>query len=470
MNNIKIEINQLENIDWILEAATDLSHATEADLQAMKGKKWYHRLLDMISFSKDNQIQIARDIGSVAKLQEIVIRILVLLSQENAELSAAVKQQAELLSGLSCNDMALLNAIKKIKFGGTAQIDFSDLSRERKVLIASLLIMADATEQQNESSRKYFGSILTLANTTSFDNTVKPNAVDSLNREEQELLYRMIMIGRHLLEVPFEKGSEVLDWVSINQNRKKDIQQSILGTAAVVTPDFFISYYEKTAESFDRLSDEGILLGAAEETKADDKNESTDHPKEEPVKEQPSQEQNDKGKHPQRKKNTELSEMVKSAEAAVNVAVATATTTCAVPIPFADAPILIGEQVTLMALICKIFKINIKKDGLKALAYAAFGVSGATLIGKTVATGIIKMIPGVGSVTGGVISAGTAGVVTYAMGNAFIDICKAIKSGKLKEDEIATSKGKKMFAQLFSDQLKQKTPSEISFSRKDDRQ
>ena len=183
MNNIKIEINQLENIDWILEAATDLSHATEADLQAMKGKKWYHRLLDMISFSKDNQIQIARDIGSVAKLQEIVIRILVLLSQENAELSAAVKQQAELLSGLSCNDMVLLNAIKKIKFGGTAQIDFSDLSRERKVLIASLLIMADATEQQNESSRKYFGSILTLANTTSFDNTVNDNHHEWKNRQ-----------------------------------------------------------------------------------------------------------------------------------------------------------------------------------------------------------------------------------------------------------------------------------------------
>lgn len=466
MNSVKIEINQLENIDWILEAATDLSHATEADLQAMKGKKWYHRLLDMITFSNGNQIQAAKDIGSVAKLQEIVIRILVMLSQENAELSTAVKQQAELLSGLSCNDMALLTAIKKIKFGGTTQVDFSDLSRERKALIASLLIMADASEQQNESSRKYFGSILTLANTTSFDNTVKPNAVDSLNREEQELLYRMIMIGRHLLGVPFEKGSEVLDWVSINQNRKNEIQQSILDTAAVVTPDFFISYYEKTAESFDRLSDEGILLGATEETKADDKNESTDHPQ----KEQPSQEQNDKGKHPQTKKNTELSEMVKSAETAVNVAVATATTTCAVPIPFADAPILIGEQVTLMALICKIFKINIKKDGLKALAYAAFGVSGATLIGKTVATGIIKMIPGVGSVTGGVISAGTAGVVTYAMGNAFIDICKAIKSGKLKEDEIATSKGKKMFAQLFSDQLKKKTPSEISFSRKDDRQ
>ena len=162
MNSVKIEINQLENIDWILEAATDLSHATEADLQAMKGKKWYHRLLDMITFSNGNQIQAAKDIGSVAKLQEIVIRILVMLSQENAELSTAVKQQAELLSGLSCNDMALLTAIKKIKFGGTTQVDFSDLSRERKALIASLLIMADASEQQNESSRKYFGSILRI--------------------------------------------------------------------------------------------------------------------------------------------------------------------------------------------------------------------------------------------------------------------------------------------------------------------
>ena len=40
-------------------------------------------------------------------------------------------------------------------------------------------------------------------------------------------------------------------------------------------------------------------------------------------------------------------------------------------VAMADAPLLIAQQVALMTTICGIFKINIKKDGLKALATAA---------------------------------------------------------------------------------------------------
>ena len=82
-----------------------------------------------------------------------------------------------------------------------------------------------------------------------------------------------------------------------------------------------------------------------------------------------------------------------------------------------------------MTTICGIFKINIKKDGLKALAMAALSAGGATLAGKTIASNLPKLVPGIGSVAGGVISAGTAGVVTFAMGKAFIEVCKAVKMG-----------------------------------------
>ena len=153
-------------------------------------------------------------------------------------------------------------------------------------------------------------------------------------------------------------------------------------------------------------------------------------------------------------KYLELKKMLEKADNAVAVATGTTAVTGAVPIPFADAPLLIAQQVALMTTICGIFKINIKKDGLKALATAALGAGGATIVGKTLATNLLKLVPGAGSLVGGAISAGTAGVVTLAMGKAFIEVCKAAKMGKLSEDEITSSEGINMLKTAFKKQLK----------------
>lgn len=153
-------------------------------------------------------------------------------------------------------------------------------------------------------------------------------------------------------------------------------------------------------------------------------------------------------------KYLELKSMLEKADNAVAVAVGTSTLTCAVPIPLADAAMLVTEQVLLMAKICEIFKIDIKKDGLKALVTAALSAGGATVVGKTVATSLLKLIPGAGTAAGIAISAGTAGVVTLAMGKAFIEVCKAAKMGKLSESEITSSKGVNLLKKAFREQLK----------------
>lgn len=150
----------------------------------------------------------------------------------------------------------------------------------------------------------------------------------------------------------------------------------------------------------------------------------------------------------------EITALNEKAENAVAVAVAATAATGAVPIPFADAPLLIGEQVTLMATICGIYGINVGKDGLKMLATTALSAGGATIVGKTVATNLLKLLPGAGTVIGGAISAGTAGLVTLAMGKAFIEVCKAVKLGKLGESELTSSKGVSMMKDQFKDQIK----------------
>lgn len=147
-------------------------------------------------------------------------------------------------------------------------------------------------------------------------------------------------------------------------------------------------------------------------------------------------------------------EMFEKANNIVLGFVASTTATGAVPLPFADAPLLIGQQVAMMMAINKVFGFDVKRDALQSLAVAAIGVGGATVIGKTVASNLMKLIPGVGSVAGGAVSAGTAGVITLALGKSYIEVCQAIKMGKLNQDALTKKEGREMLKIAFKNQMK----------------
>ena len=150
----------------------------------------------------------------------------------------------------------------------------------------------------------------------------------------------------------------------------------------------------------------------------------------------------------------EYQEMFEKADNVVQGFVASTTATGVVPIPFADAPLLIGQQVAMMIAINSVFEFDIERDALTSLATAAIGVGGATVIGKTVASNLLKLIPGVGTVAGGAISAGTAGVITLALGKAYIEVCKAIKMGKLNQSDLTKKAGLDMLKKSFKEQMK----------------
>lgn len=150
----------------------------------------------------------------------------------------------------------------------------------------------------------------------------------------------------------------------------------------------------------------------------------------------------------------EYQEMFEKANDVVLGFVASTTATGAIPIPFADAPLLIGQQVAMMIAINSVFKFNIERDTLTFLATTVIGVGGATVIGKTVASNLLKLIPGAGTVAGGAISAGTAGVITLALGKAYIEVCKAIKMGKLDQSDLTKKAGLDMLKKSFKEQMK----------------
>lgn len=150
----------------------------------------------------------------------------------------------------------------------------------------------------------------------------------------------------------------------------------------------------------------------------------------------------------------ELESMQKKARKVVYGFAASTTATGAVPIPFADMPLLIGQQVAMLTSIASIFEISIGQDALKSLVLGAIGISGAAMMGKTVVSSTLKLVPGIGSLAGGAISAGTAGTLTLALGNGAIVFFTAIKRGELSPDDISQKAGKDMFKAAFQAQLK----------------
>ncbi len=151
-----------------------------------------------------------------------------------------------------------------------------------------------------------------------------------------------------------------------------------------------------------------------------------------------------------------LAEKKKRAQAAIATATLAATGEGAAPIPFSDCALLIPTQLGMIASITVIFGFDVNKSILTAFLSSTIGAGGATLLGKTVVSNLVKLIPGVGTIAGGAISAATAGVLTAALGEAYIGIMTLVFNGEMSIDDLSTKKGKDQMTALFKQELKKK--------------
>ncbi len=151
-----------------------------------------------------------------------------------------------------------------------------------------------------------------------------------------------------------------------------------------------------------------------------------------------------------------LAEKKRHAQAAVATATVAAAGEGAAPIPFSDCALLIPTQLGMIASITVIFGFDVNKSILTAFLSATLGAGGATLLGKTIVTNILKFIPGAGTLAGCAISAGTAGIITTALGEAYIAIMELVFKGELSIDDLGTKKGKDAMAEIFKTELKKK--------------
>jgi len=115
-----------------------------------------------------------------------------------------------------------------------------------------------------------------------------------------------------------------------------------------------------------------------------------------------------------------------AAQRDIVLAAGSAATAAAVPIPFSYAAVLVPIQLGLMARIAHIYKIKIERAALMAVATTTAATQG----GRAAFSSLLKLVPGAGTVAGGVIGAAVASTFTFALGQAWLVVCQKMATGQ----------------------------------------
>jgi small GTP-binding protein len=123
------------------------------------------------------------------------------------------------------------------------------------------------------------------------------------------------------------------------------------------------------------------------------------------------------------------------------------------PIPFSDAIALTGIQITLITKITNIFGFPNSRALMQTIITAIAGSSTASLVGRSLVGNILKFIPAVGTVAGGLINGAVASTLTTSLAFAYIKVCEKLSFvediNDLSHEDIT-----KMVKEQFESELK----------------
>lgn len=148
---------------------------------------------------------------------------------------------------------------------------------------------------------------------------------------------------------------------------------------------------------------------------------------------------------------------VKAAQKYLMGYITSVAATGASPIPFSDAPLLIANEIAMCVHLTATFGMELEKATIVGIVTTLIGVPAATIAGKSLVTGAIKLIPGVGTVLGAVVSGGTAALITAALGRTYITVLEMIARGELKQEEYETDTFKDRIRRIMKSEMDKKT-------------
>lgn len=106
----------------------------------------------------------------------------------------------------------------------------------------------------------------------------------------------------------------------------------------------------------------------------------------------------------------------------IKISAASASAAALTPIPLSDAITIVPIQTAMIVRISVIYGLDISTGLISSIIASVIGGSAATISGRLLVSNALKFIPGIGSALGGMLSAATAGTLTFTIGTSYSEI------------------------------------------------
>lgn len=278
MNEYQVELAQeaLDNpeqaIQCLIDASKEIFNTSEADFEQMKSKKWYNRLWEVVTFSKDNEKKLAHGVSNLAKLQEIVTKALLVLSNTSREIAKAVEENASAIERLSKNQTAVIKEVEKLKYGYDRQLNLTDLGDNKRYIVVNTLAKLATETDSNEEGKQFVRAVMRAASFTSVDTSIDLDDIENLNPDEMALLYQLLQEYLYLATDGFESESEIFDYIELSAKKCQKIQKRIRETELVAGTEFFVEYYEANTFEYAWIDDADVEFAEEDDYQEEEAN------------------------------------------------------------------------------------------------------------------------------------------------------------------------------------------------------
>lgn len=270
------ESNPAEAIQFLIEAVDEISNASEKNFNELKNTKWYSRLWKMVTFSKDHEKMLAQGVSSLAKLQEIVVKALLLLSQQSEKSAEIISEHADSISRLSQNvaslakiQNAFYDEIYRLKNGIKKTIELGDITGDKKqVFFFAFSTVANALNNDSSLCQSFYKNVYNGLNCSpqDYQDTINVESIETLNNKEALLLYQVIMEYVYLATDNFECISGIMDYLPVSDKNKAAIRSLISDLVKRGGKEILIGAHDSTDYSFVEAYDIEWAVSATEET------------------------------------------------------------------------------------------------------------------------------------------------------------------------------------------------------------
>lgn len=150
-----------EDYDALKTAVKQLSSASQEQFESIKKEKWYNRVFDMVTFSQKGKKRIAEQVSTLAQAQQILIELLMRLSDNDSSVSRLVVESMEDIKRIQEQNLYLFSKIKKledISLGMKPDMDLNKLSEKNKKVLCACLYFINAQDGNASENQKAFAN------------------------------------------------------------------------------------------------------------------------------------------------------------------------------------------------------------------------------------------------------------------------------------------------------------------------